>query len=263
MDDMSIKVFENAEFGTVRTVIIDNEPWFVGKDVAQALGYGQGKSLANAVAKHVCDEDKGVTEMMTPGGKQNVIVINESGMYALVFGSKLESAQRFKHWVTSEILPSIRKHGAYITPAMIEKVLLNPDTIIKLVTELKEEREECQRLERINTLLEPKASYYDVILASPNSVTVTQIVKDYGMSAVKFNQLLHDLVIQYKASDGQWVLYQIYANECYTQSMTSYDTKGNAHMHTRWTQKGRLFLYNKLKNNGILPRRDEESEETI
>ena len=94
-------------------------------------------------------------------------------------------------------------------------------------------------------------------------MTATQIAKDYGMSAIKFNTLLHDLGIQYKGSDGQWLLYQKYADECYTQSVTSYDTKGNSHMHTRWTQKGRLFLYNMLKDNDILPRRDEEMEETI
>lgn len=108
-----IKIFENVEFGQIRTVEIDGEPWLVGKDVAEALGYGAGKSLNNAVSNHVDDEDKGVTEMMTPGGKQNLVIINESGLYALIFGSKLPTAKKFKHWVTSEVLPSIRKTGAY------------------------------------------------------------------------------------------------------------------------------------------------------
>ena len=112
-----IEIFSNEEFGEIRTVVIDGEPWFVGKDVARALGYGEGKSLNNAVANHVDEEDKGVTGMMTPRGKQNFIVINESGMYALIFGSRLESAKRFKHWVTSEVLPAIRKTGRYITPS--------------------------------------------------------------------------------------------------------------------------------------------------
>lgn len=117
MPKNEVQLFENAEFGKIRTLVLDGEPWLVGKDVAMALGYGEGKSLANAVAKHVDKEDKGVTELMTPGGKQNMVIINESGLYALIFGSKLESAKRFKHWVTSEVLPAIRKTGTYnLTP---------------------------------------------------------------------------------------------------------------------------------------------------
>ena len=108
-----VQIFENEKFGSVRTVEINNEPWFVGKDVAKALGYGDGKSLANAVANHVEEEDKGVTEMMTPGGKQNLVVVNESGLYSLIFGSKMDSAREFKHWVTHDVLPSIRKTGSY------------------------------------------------------------------------------------------------------------------------------------------------------
>ena len=104
-----LKIFKSAEFGSIRTTMIDGEPWFVGKDVAEALGYGSGKAPTNAVANHVDPEDKGVTEMMTPGGRQNITIINESGVYALVFGSKLESAKRFKRWVTSEVLSTIRK----------------------------------------------------------------------------------------------------------------------------------------------------------
>lgn len=112
-----MRIFDNSEFGQVRTVTIDGEPWFVGKDIARALGYGEGKSLNNAVANHVDEEDKGVTEIVTPGGRQSMTIINESGLYALIFGSKLESAKKFKHWVTSEVLPSIRKTGGYLSEA--------------------------------------------------------------------------------------------------------------------------------------------------
>ncbi len=107
-------MFPNDEFGQIRAILINGDPWFVGKDVAAALGYGEGKSLNNAVANHVDEEDKGVTEMMTPGRKQNLVIINESGLYSLIFGSRLESAKRFKHWVTSEVLPAIRKTGGYV-----------------------------------------------------------------------------------------------------------------------------------------------------
>lgn len=116
-----LQVFSNSEFGNIRTVTIDGEPWFVGKDIAEALGYGKGKSLNNAVANHVDDEDKGVTEMMTPGGKQNLIIINESGLYSLILSSKLPSAKKFKRWVTSEVLPAIRKTGHYEAPGYAPK----------------------------------------------------------------------------------------------------------------------------------------------
>ena len=130
-----LKIFENAEFGQVRTVTIDNEPWFVGKDVAEALGYAKAR---NAIASHVSDEDKKDAPIQgTPGGMQTMTMINESGLYALIFGSKLEAAKRFKHWVTSEVLPAIRKHGAYA----VDELLNNPDMAIKAFTALKEERE--------------------------------------------------------------------------------------------------------------------------
>ena len=119
MKQNELQIFNNPEFGEVRTLIIDGEPYFVGKDVAAALGYGDGneksRALANAVSSHVDGEDKGVTEIMTPGGRQKMTIINESGVYSLVFGSKLPTAKRFKHWVTSEVLPTIRKTGSYVS----------------------------------------------------------------------------------------------------------------------------------------------------
>lgn len=144
---------------------INGEPWFVGKDAAVILGYSD---TAQAIRKHVDSEDKGVVEMTTPGGNQNVTIINESGLYSLILSSKLPSAKSFKRWVTSEILPSIRKHGAYMTPDTIEKVLLNPDTIIKIATQLKQEQEknyaltlENQKLEEINRLLADGINTWD------------------------------------------------------------------------------------------------------
>lgn len=109
----NIQIFNNPEFGEIRTVVIDGEPWFVGKDVAAILGYGKGSAKNNAVSDHVDADDKGVTKLDTPGGKQNFVIVNESGLYSLIFGSKLESAKKFKKWVTSEVLPTIRKTGQY------------------------------------------------------------------------------------------------------------------------------------------------------
>lgn len=138
MNEMTI--FQNPEFGQVRTITRDGEPWFVGKDVASALGYGQGKSLNNAIANHVDADDKGVTKMMTPGGEQNVIIINESGLYALIFGSTLESAKRFKHWVTSEVLPSIRKTGSY-TVSKYKPKATSVGEVVNLIVQTRESME--------------------------------------------------------------------------------------------------------------------------
>lgn len=132
-----IEIFKNQEFGEIRTVMVNGEPWLVGKDVAQALGY---KEPTKAAREKVDPEDRGVSKIDTPSGVQEMTIINESGLYSLVLSSKLPTAKKFKRWVTSEVLPSIRKHGAYMTPETIEKVLYDPDFIIQLATDLKKER---------------------------------------------------------------------------------------------------------------------------
>lgn len=166
-----LKIFENAEFGQVRTVTIDNEPWFVGKDVAEALGYAKAR---NAIASHVSDEDKKDAPIQgTPGGTQTMTMINESGLYALIFGSKLEAAKRFKHWVTSEVLPAIRKHGAYA----VDELLNNPDMAIKAFTALKEERERNELLQADNARMKPKEIFADAVSASKQSILIGELAK--------------------------------------------------------------------------------------
>ena len=172
-----MQIFKNDEFGQVRTVVIDNEPYFVGKDVAEALGYGKGKSLANAVANHVDKEDKGVTKIMTPGGAQEMTVINESGIYSLVFGSKLPTAKKFKRWVTSEVLPAIRKHGGYLTPEKVEEVLLNPDTIITLATNLKAEQEKRKAAELQIEADCSKVVFDDSVSVSHTNILISELAK--------------------------------------------------------------------------------------
>ena len=177
----NLKIFENAEFGQIRTAEVDGEPWFVGKDVAEALGYAEPRS---AVSKKVEEVDRGVAEMETPSGKQNMTIINESGLYALIFGSKLESAKRFKHWVTSEVLPAIRKHGAYA----VDELLNNPEMAIKAFTALKEEREKNKRLQTDVDRMKPKEIFTDAVSASKTSILIGDLVKILKQNGINTGQ---------------------------------------------------------------------------
>lgn len=261
-----LEIFENSEFGEIRTVEINNEPWFVGKDVAEILGYSNPRK---AIGDHVDDEDKGVTKCDTLGGSQDLTVINESGLYSLILSSKLPNAKTFKRWVTSEVLPAIRKHGLYA----IDDILENPDIAIQALTKLKEERAARKALELDNQVksqqiaeLQPKATYYDLILQCKDLLSVTEIAKDYGMSAKGLNAMLHELGVQYNQS-GVWFLYAKYQHEGYTQTKTQNynrpDGTQGSKVHTYWTQKGRLFIYNLLKSEGILPTIEIEEEVEI
>ena len=247
-----LQVFD-FEGSNVRTVNIDGNPYFVGKDVATILGY---KRTADALKAHVDDEDKLTRQFTDSGQSREMKAINESGLYSLILSSKLPSAKKFKRWVTSEVLPSIRKHGAYMTDEKIEEALLNPDTLIKLATELKTERERRSIAEQRVNELTPKASYYDLVLSNESLVTITQIAKDYGMSGQAMNHKLHDLSVIYKQGNT-WLLYSKYQRTGWTHSETIMVDKADgtqkAVMHTKWTQKGRLGLYELLKRHGILP----------
>lgn len=251
-----LKIFESPDFGKVRTMEINGEPFLVGKDVAEILGYTNPRK---ALIDHVDSEDKGVTKCDTLGGTQEMTVINESGLYSLILSSKLPKAKEFKRWVTSEVLPSIRKHGAYA----VDELINDPELAIKAFTALKEERMKNKQLETTVAVqtqqiseLKPKATYYDVILNCKDLVSATEIAKDYGKSAKWLNNLLHELGVQFKQG-GIWLLYQSYAECGYTSTKThSYlDENGGNHakVHTYWTQKGRIFIYNLLKGEGILP----------
>lgn len=183
-----IQIFNSKEFGDVRALELNGAPWFVGKDVAEALGYGAGKSLANAVSKHVDEEDKGVTEMMTPGGVQKVIIINESGLYSLVLSSKLPSAKKFKHWVTSEVLPTIRRHGAYMTEEALEKAITEPDFLIKLATNLKEEKEKRLEAERQIEADRPKVTFANAVNVSKDGMLLGMLAKLLHQNGVDIGQ---------------------------------------------------------------------------
>lgn len=244
-----IMLFKHEEFGEVRTLVIDGEPWFVGKDVATILGY---KDTSDALKKHVDTEDKLSRRFADSGQNREMYVINESGLYSLVLSSKLPKAREFKHWVTSKILPSLRKYGAYFTPEALYQSLCKPENLIEILHALADEQKRNTDLSVENAQLSVKARYYDEILNSKNNVPVTQIAKDYGMSAIAFNKMLHEYGIQYPIRNS-WVLYAEYANNGYTQSKTYKYAENKASMHTCWTQRGRLFLYEFLRERGVLP----------
>ena len=245
-----IKIFEHDNLGQIRTLTIDGEPWFVGSDVASILGY---EKTRNALSKHVDEEDALKRGIPTNGGIQNMTVINESGLYSLILSSKLPQAKAFKRWVTSDVLPSIRKHGAFITEETLENMLNSNEFTASLLDALEEEHAKNIELEgRVNEL-SSKVRYADRVLGSGETLPISVIAKDYGMSASAFNLLLKEMGIQYRLGTT-WLLYQQYAGKGYTKSKTFYTPTGECVVHTYWLHRGRHFLYNILAEAGIFPK---------
>lgn len=253
-----LQVFNNSEFGQLRTVTINGEPWLVGKDVAAALGYSD---TFGALKKHVDEEDKQNCQNDSFESNRGMTVINESGLYSLVLSSKLPTAKKFRRWVTSEVIPSIRKHGAYITPDTIDKMIATPEFGIKLLTALKDEQEKNRALEAENALqkqaiadFEPIKQYVDTILESKGTLATTQIAADYGMSAQQLNRVLKEEGIQWNVN-GQWILRKKYMGMGLTSSKTIQFTHADGRPDTRvqtvWTQKGRLKIHEILTARGI------------
>ena len=256
-----LKVFENAEFGSVRTTTVNGEIMFVGKDVAEILEYQNGSRDIN---RHVDEEDRHKVMLFDGNQNKETIIINESGLYSLILSSKMPNAKKFKHWVTADVLPAIRKTGMYATDELLD----NPDLAIQAFTALKLEREKNKKLnttvkvqEQQIMELQPKASYYDLVLNCPDLLSVTVIAKDYGKSAKWLNNFLKEHKIQFMQGKI-WLLYKEYAEKGYTSTKThtvnGNDGKQHSKVNTYWTQKGRLFIYALLKNEGILPIMEQE-----
>lgn len=215
MMNSDIQTFENSEFGSIRIVEIDNEPYFVGKDVADVLGYNNTK---DALSRHVDSEDKTViqrsenTTLEIPN--RGLTVVNESGLYSLILSSKLPTAKKFKRWVTSEVLPSIRKHGAYMTSATIEQAILNPDTIIKLATALKEEQSKNKQLQAVNSelavnnqIMKPKADYFDELVDRNLLTNLRETAKQLEIKQKDFINFLLEKKYLYRDKRGKLMPY--------------------------------------------------------
>lgn len=250
----NLKVFENEEFGSIRTLEINSKPYFVGKDVAEVLGY---ERPTKAIADRVDSEDKDEIPIQDSIGRmQKTPVINESGLYSLILSSKLPTAKKFKRWVTSEVLPSIRKTGMYAT----DELLNNPDLAIKAFTALKEEREKNKLLTEENAKkqnllneISPKAEFAEHLIDDGRLITATEIAKDYGMTSRQLNSLLNEFKIQFKVN-GRWVLHKQYADKDYAQTVSCFDRYSGAERRSlKWTYKGKQFLYDFLKGKGLKP----------
>lgn len=279
MNELTVFDFKGND---VRTLTMDGEPYFVGKDVCKAFGDTNHKRSLSRLD----DNDKTIAQIKTPGGSQNMIIINESGLYALLFQmqpakakgvsqndplveERIQNLRNFKHWVTSEVLPAIRKTGGYVAG---EKDADDDELVLRVIQML--ENKIAQKNKKIENQSEqikiqeqqildskPKVSYYDKVLQSKEAIRTKVIAGDYGMSAQKFNKKLNELHVQYKVGNT-WVLYREHQGNGYTQTKTFTKETDSGYVITNtqtcWTQKGRLFLYDLLKSNGVLPEIEQE-----
>lgn len=253
----NIKIFNNAEFGEIRVMLIDDDPWFVGKDIAVALGY---KDTVNALKAHVDEQDKRGWRITTPSGEQQATIINESGLYSLIFSSKLESAQRFKHWVTHEVLPSIRKHGMYMTDNLLETAIANPDFVIGLIQNMKAEKEKSAALQMQNKQLcekneemQPKADYFDDLVAWNLAVCFRGTAKELRIPERKFIQSLIEDGYIYRDKNRNLLPKAGKGDELFV--VKEFLNRKNKHggLQTRVTPKGRetfRLLYASIRRNG-------------
>lgn len=255
------QIFKYSEFGEIRIVCNDlGEPDFCLADVCFALGLRQ-----NDVRKRLSKEVVSSHPLSTRGGIQHFTFVNEDGLYDTILESRKPEARKFRKWVTSEVLPSIRKNGAYMTQDTLSRALAEPDFLIKLATNLKKEQDarklaEAKNMEQmalieeqkeIMTSLQKRQGFVDYILSDDACVTITQIAKEYGKGATWMNEFLHKNGVQFKRK-GQWVLYTRYDKKNYMKSVT-YNTDAGLKFHSLWTQEGRLFIYDFLRKKGLRP----------
>lgn len=246
-----LQIFNNPDFGDIRVVVVNNEPWLVGKDAAIALGYSNPQK---ALRDHVPDKFKTVNDSFTVNGTAPVL-IDEAGLYKLIMRSKLPNAEKFSDWACGEVLPSIRKHGVYATDAFIEKAIANPDFAIKILAELKKTRAERDAALNQVAILEPKADYCDNVLLSDEHLTTELIAKEYGHSSIWLHNILVQFNIIFKRG-RTYFLKAKFANQGYRISETVTLDGGKTVVNHYWTQKGRNFIYNFLKSKDIVPLRE-------
>lgn len=258
-----IQIFNNPKFGQIRMTGTSDEPLFCLADVCKAVELTNPSS----VKARLDSDDMQLVDLHALNypmvGNSMATFVNETGFYEVLLFSSSLKVKPFRKWITHEILPSIRKHGAYMTEDALSRAITEPDFLIQLATALKEEKKKrlsvelvCEEQKEQIENLNKKVSYLDLILASTNTVAITQIAQDYGMSGYAFNKLLRRIGVQYKVGT-QWILYAKYKDKTYVSSETIHFTRSDGTqyttLNTKWTQKGRLFLYEELKKHNIIP----------
>lgn len=254
---MNLKVFENDKFGAVRIVEIQSQPWFVGKEIADILGY---KNTPKAIRDHVDDEDKLTERIVLSGQNREAVLINESGLYSLVLSSKLPTAKEFKHWVTGEVLPSLRRHGAYMTDEALEQALLNPDFLIRLAGELKAEKEARAAAEKTIAEQHPKVLFSDAVAASHSSVLVGELAKIIKQNGVDMGQ---NRLFAWMRDNGYLIrrngtdynmptqrAMELGLFEVKISTITNPDGSIRETKTTKVTGKGQIYFVNKLCGSG-------------
>lgn len=245
----NIQAFTNEDFGTIRTSTLNGKPAFVAADACKALELKDTSMAVNRLG----DDEKGTSIIGTLGGNQKMLVVTEEGLYELVFQSRKPNAKAFKRWIKHEVLPKIREYGAYISPA----AEITPEFLRNIADALEAEKRKVAQLEETVAVqtaqiaeLQPKASYYDVVLNCKDLVAISKIAKDYGMDAVKMNKLLHELGVQFKQGKT-WLLYAKYAGlgrtSTKTQTYNGSDGEVHSKVHTYWSRMGNRMLDKKIK----------------
>ena len=262
-----LQIFNNEEFGSVRTITKDNEPMFCLADVCKALELEQVSRVKSRLKEDGVTNSKVIDRL---GREQEATFINESNLYKVIFQSRKPSAERFTDWVTDEVIPSIRKNGGYIanqeqmTPEQIvaNALIVAQNIISQKDRQIEELETSVQQMDSVISEMTPKVDYADRILSSKDCMTVSQIAQDYGMSAKRFNKILHTAGIQRKVGD-QWILYAEYQGKGYVRNKTCEYTKSNGGTGTKlltvWTQKGRMLIYEELKRIGVFPQMENAS----
>ncbi|MGL6058388.1 MAG: phage antirepressor [Culicoidibacterales bacterium] len=265
---MELQIFNNTNFGKIRTAEQDGKIYFVASDIAKALGYAKPNNAVNQHCKGATLKQGIITDSL--GRTQDALIIPDGDVIRLITRSKLPEAEKFESWIFDEVIPSVLKHGAYMTPQALEQALLSPDFLIQLAEKLKEEQQKVKSLEDDVKVLEhriaehePKLTYLDTILQSQETVAISQIAADYGMSAIRLNRILCDAKVQRKVKT-QWILTSKYLNHGFTKSETINIRRSDGTfkpiMNTNWTQKGRLFIHDLLTNLGYIANFDADME---
>ena len=263
INDERFQIFSKENLGSVRTILVDNEVWVCAKDVCDIL---EIKNVTQAVQR--LDEDE--RSMFNIGRQGNTNFINESGLYALIVRSDKKEAKPFRKWITSEVIPAIRKTGMYVTDNVWDTIINDPEKLGEVLINYGKVKKEKELLEEENQIqkqliaeYKPIKEYVDTILSSEDTMTTTQIAADYGFSAYELNKTLNEQRVVRKVG-GQWILYIEHMNKGYTKSETmtvkKKDGTDKVVANTKWTQKGRLFIHNLLENLGIKANMDREKE---